>query len=372
MASEITSPTRWLALDRESAVTIEAQLSRQIAILIASGQLQLGDRLPPMREVAEHLGVNLLTIRSAYQRLEQQGLVALEQGRGTTVVANGPEQLAGDRRDRRSFTIGVMIPALDEFYRPMLDGLRAALDDPSQILLGDTGQSLERAPVYLRQLVARDVDGLILVSQSMDEFATFDRSKLPPVVFGDWPGSPAPSVVFGLDAVTDAMGHLVADGHETIGFLSPGTGFPTASAMQDAFIAGGAASGLDKQQLPIFYAESWLVGAAERAMAGVLSSPSRPSALVTASAYMAIGARRHLAQVGMSVPNDIGLVAIGGGVNTATVLDPPLTTVDLPAYEMGLQLMTLLQQQLAGEEPASDLVRLESAFNVRASCGTHH
>ena len=55
------------------------QFKQQLTWLIASGLVKNGDRLPSVRRMAEHLAINLPTVRSAYLRLEVQGLVETRQ-----------------------------------------------------------------------------------------------------------------------------------------------------------------------------------------------------------------------------------------------------------------------------------------------------
>jgi GntR family transcriptional regulator len=74
------------ALDRESEVPLGTQLAWKLRTLISTGALPPGARLPGLREIAEAAGVNVNTVRTVFARLEEQGLLASEQGRGTFVA----------------------------------------------------------------------------------------------------------------------------------------------------------------------------------------------------------------------------------------------------------------------------------------------
>jgi DNA-binding transcriptional regulator YhcF (GntR family) len=74
------------SLDRTSDVPLGTQLAWKLSTAIATGLLQPGERLPGVRELAESAGVNVNTVRSVYARLEEQGLIASEHGRGTFVA----------------------------------------------------------------------------------------------------------------------------------------------------------------------------------------------------------------------------------------------------------------------------------------------
>ncbi len=74
------------SLDSASDVPLGVQLSWRLRALILTGQLNPGERLPSLRRVAGWAGVNVNTVRSVYESLEEQGLIVSQQGRGTFVA----------------------------------------------------------------------------------------------------------------------------------------------------------------------------------------------------------------------------------------------------------------------------------------------
>src|SRR5215216_2750214 len=88
-------------LARADDLPLGAQLAWRLRVLIASGQLGPGDRLPGVRELASGTGVNVNTARSVYRRLMEDGLIASRHGLGTFVAEDAPsspdlERLAAD------------------------------------------------------------------------------------------------------------------------------------------------------------------------------------------------------------------------------------------------------------------------------------
>lgn len=72
-----------------------AQIADALLGRIQRGELAVGDRLPPERELSEHLGVNRLTLRRALRELEHRGLLRRRPGLGTFVVEPKVERPAG-------------------------------------------------------------------------------------------------------------------------------------------------------------------------------------------------------------------------------------------------------------------------------------
>lgn len=75
-----------LDFDRRSSVPVFRQLADGVARAARRGSLKAGHRLPSSRELAAYLGVNRLTVESAYDELERQGLIERRHGSGTFVL----------------------------------------------------------------------------------------------------------------------------------------------------------------------------------------------------------------------------------------------------------------------------------------------
>ena len=72
-----------LSVDRSAGVPLGTQLGARIRAALRDGSLAPGDQLPSVRALAEAVGVNVNTVRAVYARLEAEGIVRSEQGRGT-------------------------------------------------------------------------------------------------------------------------------------------------------------------------------------------------------------------------------------------------------------------------------------------------
>jgi len=83
-----------ISVDRRAEVPLGVQLAWALRCRIREGELLGGERLPGLRELAEAAGVNVNTVRSVYQRLEQEGLIETRQGSGTFVAPAAGTSLA--------------------------------------------------------------------------------------------------------------------------------------------------------------------------------------------------------------------------------------------------------------------------------------
>jgi len=77
----------YITLDETDRRPFYRQVVDEIKALIARGELVEGSSLPPVRQVASDLGVNLNTIAFAYRKLQQEGLVQIKHGSGAIVTS---------------------------------------------------------------------------------------------------------------------------------------------------------------------------------------------------------------------------------------------------------------------------------------------
>jgi GntR family transcriptional regulator len=75
-----------IQIDLESGVPIYVQLVDRIEQMVVSGQLQPGQQLPTIRQLAADLRVNYNTVGRAYLILDQEGIISTQQGRGTYIT----------------------------------------------------------------------------------------------------------------------------------------------------------------------------------------------------------------------------------------------------------------------------------------------
>lgn len=96
-----TRQQMFLTVDPEDKTPIYRQVADGIKNLIARGDLAEGATLPPVRQLAADLGVNLNTIATSYRELQSEGLIVVKHGSGAIVAspASAPER--NDERLRR-------------------------------------------------------------------------------------------------------------------------------------------------------------------------------------------------------------------------------------------------------------------------------
>lgn len=77
-----------IELDMNSSIPIYVQLRNQIVMGIGRGELKLGESLPTVRQLAQDIGVNTMTVNKAYQILKTEGYIKIDRRHGAIVSDN--------------------------------------------------------------------------------------------------------------------------------------------------------------------------------------------------------------------------------------------------------------------------------------------
>lgn len=122
----------WLQVTPGSAQPIYAQIVAQVEAAIARGDLRPGDRLPPVRRLAEDLVVNPNTVAKAYRQMELGGLIVTGRGAGSTIadpalrdVKARDLALLNERLDTvigRALALGMDAEAVRRLFEERLEG----------------------------------------------------------------------------------------------------------------------------------------------------------------------------------------------------------------------------------------------------------
>jgi len=87
-------------IDFNSDEALYIQLRNQIIIGIATERIREGDSLPSVRQLAEHIGINMHTVNKAYSVLKQEGFVKLDRRRGAVIALDADKMRAMQEMER--------------------------------------------------------------------------------------------------------------------------------------------------------------------------------------------------------------------------------------------------------------------------------
>jgi LacI family transcriptional regulator len=326
-----------------------------------------------LTDVAERAGVSVATASKA---LNERDEVAPETRRRVLRAAEElsfqPNALARGLISGRTRTVGLLTDELGggRFAIPVLLGAENALGNQQMsVMLCDARGDAIRRRHYIGTLLARQVDGLIVVGETNDITPSLSRDIPVPVVYvygeSDDPAD--------LSIVADDHGggrlageHLVTMGRRAIGHI---TGEQSYRAARER--AAGLAEALtDNSVEPLgepMYGE-WTQRWGRHAARTLLAAHPSTDAIFCGSDQIATGVADALLDMGRRIPDDVALVGYDNWEVFAAECRPPLTTVDLCLQQLGSTAAAYLFAALDGEK-ASGVIRSPGRLVVRESTG---
>ena len=361
-----------IELDRSTAVPIALQLEDQLTWLIATGALAAGERLPSIRRLGATLGIHHHTVRQSYLELDARGLIDLRQGAGATVREFSGLCLARPRSSTAMTAWGVLIPGHTPFYLPFLRGIeQVAAANRALTVISVTEDNQVKAKLQMQEMLAAGVRGIIVADVGelvRDEFDTDGPDAAIPIVYCDQPLQEEESIVFDDAGAGYALAaHLAGDGHRRVTFMIPTLEYPNMAALHRGF-QRAVDEGLI-EAVALLACSGFDVDDGAEAATAALSGSGSPTAIVTAADELAIGVMASARKLGVRIPDDLALASYGA-IDATGYVEPPITTVALPAHEMGTLAASRLAARTRGAT-AAGRTTLSARLVVRASCGPH-
>lgn len=261
--------------------------------------------------------------------------------------------------------------AADLFLPQVLRGLNACLRESDYHILFRPVDPRSSRDGYAYLVYEGHVDGVVLSGPQLEESeaVALHSQGLPVVVTGRLPGHDVPFVdADNYQGAQLATNHIISLGHRRIGLITNAPVTYIASreryrGYQDSLLAADLIYEPELVQEGNFTSKSGY-----RAMDSLLDLSEPPTAVFVASDVVAFGAIQAIKARGQDIPQDIALVGFDD-VSVSQFVEPFLTTIHLPAYELGWKAGQLSLELINKEDPVSNGHLLPTELVVRASCG---
>ncbi|MBL7864052.1 MAG: LacI family DNA-binding transcriptional regulator [Cyclobacteriaceae bacterium] len=307
-----------------------------------------------IKDIARELGISPSTVSRA---LKDHPDISAKTKEAVNALAEKlnyqPNIVALNLRQKKTYTIGVIIPELVHFFfSTVISGIEdVAYQAGYSVILAQSNESYEREKTDIKALFNSRVDGMLIsVSRETKDFEHIESviNKGIPVVFYDRTyKSPQYSNVVVDDYIgaKEAVSHLIDQGYTRIAFLEGSPGLVITNDRKR-----GYADALREHKLEVkdVYIQECATGSLEegkRATKKLLSMPVPPEAIFAANDPMATGAMQSIKEKGLRIPQDLGVVGFSNW-SYGSLIEPSLTTVDQPGFEMGQEAARLLIRQI--------------------------
>ena len=328
-----------------------------------------------IKDVARRLNVSISTVSRAFndkydiRKQTREHILTVAQEMGYR-----PNPIARKLIQQKTFNVGVVVPEFVNSYFPeVIIGIQEVLIEKGyQALIMQSNECYTTELNNIKTLEENRVDGMIIsLSREVhnnDYYLQMLEKGYPMVFFNRVDDDiPASKVVFDdYKWACFATEHLIKQGFRKIYHFS---GYQHLSLSRNRI--RGFRKALDKFSIPYtqdhILETGFFMEEGQAVMEKLIADDNIPEAIFCANDPTAVGAMKAIKKAGLRIPRDIALVGFSES-KMAEVVDPPLTSVSQPTFEIGRTAAELLLRQIAADGFATPkIVVLDGKLNVRAS-----
>ena len=331
-----------------------------------------------LKKLAQELGLSISTVSRALNDSYEIAADTKERVRQKAQeLGYEPNPYASGLRSRKSKTIGLVIPEVaNNFFSLAIDGVEEiARANDYHVLIYLTHESHEREATIVQHLAGGRVDGILMsvASESRDSghLAPLLESNVPLVFFDRVVDDIATARVTTDDFASGqrATEHLIEQGCRRIAHLLISDTLSIGQKRMDGYRAALRAHGLPEEESLIVH------GTLDRdqntlRIKELLRADPAIDGIFASVETLAISSYEACQQLGRRVPDDLKIISFSN-LATAAYLNPPLTTIRQPAYEMGKKAAEILFHAISRNRPVlpSQSAELHSTLVARRSTG---
>lgn len=316
-----------------------------------------------IKDIAKELGLSTSTVsralRDSHEISHDTKKMVMEYAEKINFK---PNRIAQSLKDHKSMSIGVIVTEIaNSFFSQVINGVESiAHNNGYTVIIAQSMESAERELLSLQHLTSSSIDGLIIsVSTESKNFHYLKElhEKGMPVVFVDRAIDHIEThkvIVDNFKGAYKATKHLINKGKKNIAILSNDIGL---SISRDRM--AGYETALTDHDLPIKeslikycslggmkYAE------VEDAMKELMRRRIKPDAIFAGSDKLTIGCLRFLKERKIKVPDDVAVIGFSN-TDLTDLIDPPLSVIRQPAFEMGEAATELLLTLIRSKKPVT-------------------
>jgi DNA-binding LacI/PurR family transcriptional regulator len=327
-----------------------------------------------MNEVAQRAGVSIATVSRVLNNSSSVNeSTRLKILKAIKDLKYQPSRVAKRLRSKSvsSNLLGVLIPDIQNpFYVDVLRGIEdIAYKNNYAIIMCNYGQDEKKEIMYLDILQSEAIDGLIAapVSENDQRLKSIIKDGLPVVCVDRGLSEINVDIVCvnNEEGAFVAVNHLVKSGYKRIAYISGLSSIPSSRMREKGYRRALEDNHLFIPELIKYGDSSYNCGVT--LCAELLDMPNPPDALFTGNNLITLGALETIHKRKKQIPKEIAILGFDD-MFWSSSLNPPLTAVRQPAYEIGKRAGELLIQRITDPQRPCIQMTLNAELMIRSSC----
>lgn len=318
-------------------------------------------KMTNIKTVAEHAGVSISTVSRV---LSDKEFYIKEETREKVLAAvnelgYSPNVLAKGLKGGLSNNIALLIPNIEnEMFPPIIKGVEDFVRRKGyNVILCNIDEDVEIEKYYINKLKQNLVDGFIVCSmlKNSDHIRQLHNEDCPVVIVSRYYGDNINAVIIdNYQAAYDATNYLIRTGNKRIGIILGHTELSIYGQRLEGYKDAIKNAGIEYDEQLVIYETSGDNGLYQ-AITELLRKGVKIDALFATSDPKAIVTMKAIIDFGLKIPEDISVLGFDN-IKISTLLNPPLSTVSQPFYEMGKLAAKKIINMINGNGPAEPVI----------------
>ncbi|MGN6396976.1 MAG: LacI family DNA-binding transcriptional regulator [Mucilaginibacter sp.] len=278
-----------------------------------------------------------------------------------------PNPIAQSLKQGQSKSIGIVVPSVaNQFFSQVINGIESvAYEAGFNVIITQTHESLEREIANVGHLTHRSIDGLLIsLSTETEDIGHLKRLHQQglPIVFFDRVSEEIEThkvIADNFKGAYDATRHLIESGYTRIAHITSPPSISITVERLAGYRQALAEAGIEPPNEYVKYCAHGGrdINEIEHAVNDLLSLKAKPDAILTTSDRITTTTLHLLNKLGVAIPGEIALV---GYTNTtlADALNPSLSSVYQPGFEMGQKATEMLLSLILSKRPVYEFEKL--------------
>jgi LacI family transcriptional regulator len=332
-----------------------------------------------MQDVADRAGVSIQTVSNLVNGREHLMSKDTRErvAQAMAVLEYRPNMRARGLRAARTNEIGFLV--VDDEAKFLADPTNGTAMAGAGEIIGQRGYGLLIQSAKLGDiddglfsplLESRADGGILYLSGGREDREVYIRRIVelgrPFVLFGEDRDDDLPAVIADNEnGAHELTSHLIAKGHRRIAFVAGRAAWPMIEQRHAGYRRALQEAGIEPSQELQLFRGRWDPADGATMASNLLALRDRPTAIMAANDLLALGVFQAARGRGMRIPDDLAVTGFND-FDFAAFLEPALTTVSLPVYEMGEAAAAIVIDQIEGSE-GSPIRRFPVEVLIRGS-----
>ncbi|EKN65238.1 LacI family transcriptional regulator [Neobacillus bataviensis LMG 21833] len=322
-----------------------------------------------LKDIAEYVGVSISTVSRViqndqtrnvnqetkskiWQAVKELGYIPNQHARN---LVNNKQTKTNTRTMKIGWVANPKSAEINPYFASIYTGIRDTLTKQDYTLVSITKDELENEALLLETIHDLGIEGLLLIDRIDDRLIDYIRQTIPLVGLDFFYTDKNMAVVdyHREAAIKRVVQHFVSQGHREIGFIGGGVN-ETFEDLHAEYRFKGYQTAMEEAGLTIrpdwVINTKWKMENSYEKMNQLVKRDlaNLPTAMVCASDMMAIAAMRAVVENNLRIPGDIAFFGVDN-IEMGKYSSPPLSTVDIPKYEMGKMAAKTIMEMVEGK-----------------------